>query len=212
MDGSSFRDRSIDALIEDLRRAAAPVEGLFLDVGGHLATAAALLAPITDRFGALTGRLGEDDLLFSITCLETAAQGVESVGRNSTSGLGDLDRMDTVVSGIRSRSERLSKTIAEVRLLSVNARIESAHVANTSVDFSVFTHGIGRLATLAEQGLSELSAELSALASLVTTARREQRSFEQAHRESLEAVGDRVGNSLASSETHRSEIVSPRVV
>ena len=106
---------------------------------------------------------------------------------------------------IRSRLARLCKTISEVRLLSINARIESALVADSTVDFTVFTHEIGRLSGLAEEGLGQLGGELAALASVVGEARGGQRAFEQTQRDSLAMVGDRIGRSLNTAEAHRHE-------
>lgn len=205
MDGSLFHDSLTGELVSELRRTAAPIENLFLTVGEHLGVAAASLGTMTGLFGTLAARLEGDDLSRSISCLEKVGQGVASIGHNSTGSLMELERMDTLLGTIRSRLARLSKTISEVQLLSINARIESALVADSTVNFSVFTHEIGRLSSLAEQGLADLGEELSGLYTLVSTAREGQRRFEQAHRQSLGAVEERIARGLASSEAHRQE-------
>lgn len=208
MDGSSFLDYGAPDLVAELRRSAAPVEGVFLEVGEHLSGAAALLGTISDSFGDLMARLDGGDLLNAIACLDVAARGVASIGHRSAGSLAKLERMESLVLTIRSRLGRLSKTIAEVRLLSINARVESAHVANRDVDFSVFTHEIGRLSDLAEAGLDNLGQELGALGALVSKVRDGQRRFEHAQRQSLATVNDRISHSLASSDAHRAEAIS----
>lgn len=205
MDGSSGYINVTSASLDDLKQAAAETEVLFLHVGEQLGYAATALGTMTEVFGALRERLEKPELLHAIACLEEAATGIDAIGRRNAGSLADLEQMDATTILIRSRLARLCKTISEVRLLSINARIESALVADSTVDFTVFTHEIGRLSGLAEAGLGQLGEELAALSSVVTEARGGRQSFEQTQRSSLGMVGDRIGRSLDTAEIHRHE-------
>ncbi len=205
MDGSSYRRSWTAPPLDELKPAAADTETLFLAVGEHLGHAATALGTMTEVFGALRERLETPELVHAIACLEQAATGIAAIGRRNAGSLAELEQMEATTILIRSRLARLCKTISEVRLLSINARIESALVADSTVDFTVFTHEIGRLSGLAEEGLGQLGQELAALGSVVGEARGGRQRFEQTQRDSLGMVGDRIGRSLATAETHRHE-------
>ncbi len=200
MDGSPLAAAAPPPPLDDAARA---VESLFLDVGEKLTAGAADLSTVTRRFESLTARLEEDDLRQAVACLEQVAGGVAAIGRASAAHLADLDGMVGRVAQLQARLVRLCKTIAEVRLLSVNARIEAAHVASGALDFTVFTTEIGRLSDLAEQSLHNLGGELDGLDQRIQTARDGQRRFQTAHRQSLNEIGGKIGNAAAAADGRR---------
>ena len=202
MDGSPFLSATVAAL-DPLADAARAVETLFLDVGEKLSAGATDLATVTRRFESLTARLDQEDLRQALACLEQVAGGVAAISRASAGHLADLDGMVEKVSRLQARLLRLCKTITEVRLLSVNARIESAHVASGALDFSVFTQEIGRLSDLAEQSLQNLDGELDSLGQRIVAARDGQRRFQAAHRQSLTEIGEKIAASVATADGRR---------
>ncbi len=188
-----------------LRRTASPIEPLFLEVGEQLNSAVNLLGGTSQTFMSLNDRLGGDDLRRSIEGLERAAAGIAALGEGNSGNLAELERMAALINEIGARLSRLAKTIGEVQLLSINARIEAAQIATSGLDFSVFTREIGRLAALAEDGLARLGDELAALGALIRDTRDGQRRFEQAHHESLADITERIDGSVSSAGSHRDE-------
>lgn len=179
-----------------LRKAFAPVEGLFQRAGEQLSHAVAALDGITVSFGNLSRRMAEDELASSTERMETVAAKVAQLASSVTTGLASLGELTTLTKGIEDRINRLNRTIGEVQVLGINAKIEAAHVTARNVDFSVFTREIGRLAELAGSGLAKLSDELSSLAHLVESARSGQEAFEKENQQSLTTIVHRLEANL----------------
>ncbi|MGE5506220.1 MAG: hypothetical protein ACM31L_17495 [Actinomycetota bacterium] len=189
--------------IAELRQAVSPIEGVFTELGETLGRVVQSLSAITGEFGALAQRLDDDRLTTSVGELQAAARRIGELA-HTQAATGELEHITSLAAGIAGNVGRLRKTIGEVKVLAVNAKVEAAHIRARDMDFSVFTREIGRLATVAEEGLDAMQRELDQLTALVRSAQAEQQEFQRTHRESLGTVGGRIDAGLASLVDHRS--------
>jgi chromosome segregation ATPase len=188
--------------ISELRQAIAPIEGVFTELGETLGRAVKSLSDITSDFGSLAQKLDDDRLAGSVNELQAAARRIGELA-HTQAGADELEHITTLAGGIAGNIGRLRKTIGEVKVLAVNAKVEAAHIRARDMDFSVFTREIGRLAAVAEEGLDGLQRELESLNALVRSALSEQQEFQRTHRESLGTVGGRINAGLATLVEHR---------
>lgn len=193
LSGIDVQIRSASAALE---RSLAPLEQVFLEAGGHLASAVDVLRGLTDGFGAMAQRMDEDDSTAAFASLENISRHLGQLGEGTQLSQGRLEAMQGEVSALELRILHLRKTIGEIRLLAINAKVEAAHISVGDVDFSVFTQDIGRLAGLADDGLGLLAGELTGLAASLNTARTGLVAFGRDYGRSLAAVSDRLGRGL----------------
>ncbi len=198
--GGDHRDEDLKAVLAEsratLQSAFAPIERIFQHAGEELSSAVQSLQRITKSCGDLSQRMAEEALAASTARLETAAAQVSDLAGNANSGQASLAALLGLTSGIEERILRLSRTVGEVQILGINAKIEAAHVTARDVDFTVFTREIGRLAELAGAGLTKLSEELETLGRLIDKARADQETFERENQQSLTAIGHRLEANL----------------
>jgi len=197
-------DESLRAALADLRRAASPIEAMSLGLGAHLARAIDALGRTAANFHDLSRRLDGGELACPVQTLGAAAARIAGLA-TSQDGIGDaeLAQMAELATAMPGCLARLSKVIAGVKALGVNARVEAAGVAAAGQDFSVFTHEIGRLANVAETGLRELGREVQQVAATLRAARTGRSAFGQTHGQSLAAVAARIAAGLESVTAHR---------
>ncbi|MBC7952536.1 MAG: hypothetical protein H7Z12_12050 [Rhodospirillaceae bacterium] len=185
--------RSASAL---LGRSLAPIEQVFLDAGTHLASAVDILRGLTDGFSAIAHRMSDDDSVVAFASLETISGQLGRLGEGTQASQTRLETMQAEVSALEVRIQRLRKVIGEIRLLAINAKVEAAHITARDVDFTVFTQEIGRLASMADEGLGLLAGELAGLVASLGSARDGLTTFGRDYGRSLGAVSDRLSSGL----------------
>lgn len=185
------------SVAERLERMLRTIEPAFLEAGGHLAASVEQLGTLTGSFGTMAARLEADDTAAAMAALRDVSARIGALGDTTRSSDERLQALQSLAAGMGARLAALRKTIGEVRVLAVNAKVEAAHVTALNVDFGVFTREIGRLASLAGESLGTLSDELAGLLASIGGARQDLAVFARDHRQSLASVGARLGNGLA---------------
>ena len=193
--GSGYKS-TLRLSCEKLGDAVAPIEDGFLKAGEQLGNAVESLHNITSSCRDLSSRMAENELAASTERLEHALLEVAHLANAVGAGHQSLAELTGLAGTIGDRINRLSRTIGEVEILGINAKVEAAHVTSRNVDFSVFTREIGRLAELAGDSLTKLSRELFALGRLINDARASQESFEKENQKSLAAIARRLEDNL----------------
>ncbi|MBI5163079.1 MAG: hypothetical protein HY985_04165 [Magnetospirillum sp.] len=202
---TSARDRQIHPLAVALERAFAPVEPVFAEAGRLLAEAVGELHGIADAFRAMAGRMDDQDCAEAIAQLQELSRHLAGLADCTEASRTRLDGMGGQTDRLASRLGRLQNTIAEVRVLAVNAKIEAAHVTVSGIDFTVFTREIGRLAVLAGEELGRLGTAMRALQDDLNSARAALEAFTRQHRTSLAAVAGRLDETLAAVSRRRQD-------
>lgn len=182
---------------ERLDRVLRGIEPVFLDAGGHLSASVDRLGGLTGGFGAMAARLEAEDTRAAIATLRGLSTRLGGLADSTRMSDERLQGLQVLAGELGKRLGGLRKTIGEVQVLAVNAKVEAAHVTALNVDFGVFTREIGRLATLAGEALGTLSDELAGLSASIGGARQDLATFTRDHRQSLTSVGSRLGSGLA---------------
>lgn len=195
--GLDVRLRSISSALE---RALAGIEPIFLQAGGHLSDSVEHMGRLTQGFGTMAGRLEDADTVAAMAVLRDLSARIAGLGSSTQASEARLEAMHGRAAALGSRIARLRKTIGEVKVLAINAKVEAAHVTARNVDFTVFTREIDRLASLAGEGLGQLETELAGLLDTMQGARGGLAAFARDHRQSLASVGARLGHGLAAME------------
>jgi hypothetical protein len=189
-------------LVQRLDATLQPIESGFLDCGQDLAGAAASMRGIARAFAGLSDLLHSENFGQAVDGLATVTGALASVAVGGTSQ-DALTRLDDLVQRVAAPLDRLRKTVGEVEILAVNARIEAAHVVAADTDFSVFTTEMTRLAQLAKATLDKLAAERDALTGLSESAGRLQVDFDRQQSEMLADIKERLGAGMRLVEDRR---------
>ncbi|MGE5478654.1 MAG: hypothetical protein ACM3Q1_18525 [Bacteroidales bacterium] len=191
----------------ELGAVAGDIESVFLEAGNRLGDAVGCWRAISETFTALAGQFERDDIRRCVDVLGAALQVAMALGK---SGGGDalarLAELGSELAAMRGRLERLGRTIAEVKLVALNAKVEAAHLDEGSTDFSVFTREIDRLAQDAAGELSMLDKELRALAAEAGEAHHAQVAFAESHGAELLTVTRRLDEGLRNLSHQRHQV------
>jgi hypothetical protein len=198
--GSGRPSRQADdlaELIEALRSARAPCEPLFTTLGRRLEETIQVVGEMGSRLEIVATTMESDSWRDAVQVLRDGGSRISALADVFAAERSGLAMIGDATARIVGSVERLKAIIAEVRALGVNAKIEAAQLSVSGLDFTVFTSSIGRLATLAEEGLSGLAGQLTGVETLVSNAAAEGATFERDHRQDLLEVGKRLDSALA---------------
>lgn len=202
--GASAR---IAELRRDLGTALGPIERIFLGAGAHLGEAVDALHSVTEAFDLLADTVDSDGLQAATGAMVRIPDALTAATVANSATSSALHRLDQLAGGLAPPLARLRKTIHEVQVLEVNARIEVGQVARGDIDFSVFTRDIGRLVALAVGELDRLAAELSTLVQATVAARASQDAVDCQQGTALAEVARRLRASAATMAQRRQDAV-----
>ncbi len=168
-----------------------PIETKFLHCGQNIAGAASAMRGIAGAFAGLSELLHSQDFSLAVGTLSDVVGALAAISGDG-GGQAALERLDDLVKRVGAPLNRLRKTVDEVEILAVNARIEAAHVVAANTDFSVFTTEMTRLAQLAKSTLDKLAAERDALTALSESAGKLQLDFDRRQSEVLADINGRL--------------------
>ncbi|HLO77703.1 MAG TPA: methyl-accepting chemotaxis protein [Magnetospirillum sp.] len=175
--------------VNDLTEIAASIEGVFVQAGERLGDAVGRWRIVSSSFSTLAEQYDSDEMRRCVDELRSALSVVGSLGaRDGRSTAGQLAELGCSLAAMRARLVRLRKTLGEVKLVALNAKVEAAHLDADRNEFSVFTGEIDRLVIDAESELTSLDGELQILASQTAAAHQAQAGFESGHGSELQAV------------------------
>lgn len=191
----------------ELDHLAGSIETVFLESGERLGDAVGCWRAISSSFGSLAAQYECDDMRRCVEGLSRALNTAASLGtRTNEQAQGLLGDLGSALSAMQNRLNRLNKTIAEVKLVALNAKVEVAHLDVARADFSVFTGEIDRLAIDAAGELSALAKELRHLDMEMSMASSTQAGFSTRHGAELQSVCQRLSEGLALLSSQRQRI------
>ena len=195
--------RQLRSLVDALRRARAPTEGVFLSLGDRLGEAVMAINTLSTSLERLCVQMDGPEIVQATDGLGTLGREVDALARSSAEKQEVLARLETMVAGGADRMVRLRKILGEVGVLAINARIQVAQIGGSGADFTIFTGEIGRLAGLAQAGMDQLAASLDRLGELILKARSGHETFERNHGRELREIGGRLDRCLKAMADHR---------
>jgi Ser-tRNA(Ala) deacylase AlaX len=188
-------DSPIARAIGSLAAPRQKIEAAFVNVGDRLTKSAALLDRITTTFAALPQELDRPELTEATARLLEVATRAERISNSFAREKEDLHRLLDVVAQASHPIGDLKRSIRIMEILSVNARVVAASVANLG-DSDVFTTEIAILSADAAKAIAEFSEIFGELVEGVQKAAAARTHFEDNHSDTLSELARRIPISL----------------
>ncbi len=195
----------IKALTPPLNALYAPMESAFLGIGDHLIQAQAATRHMGETARDLADFLANDGVA---ACLASLDGTIAQVARLRNAGVSSSDVLEALrcfSATIGKSLTALQRVMGEINVLAINAKVEVAQMDTSSTNFSVFTHEISRLGGRGSRTVDELLAHLAELRAAADQASQLQQKFQTDHRHSLDELGTRLGQALASLKSRRAK-------
>lgn len=179
-----------------LIEASKPGEEVFLALGQRLDQAIQVINRLTGGLTELSSTVDGDEVQAAAVGLRDAAERVVHLVAGLGEQDGTLGELAVMIGLGLAAIEKLHKTISELAILAINAKIEVAQLMAGNADFQVFTDEIAHLAALAAQDMAKLEQGYGQIGQLVERAQTGRSSFNQHHGQALGEVGQRLQQSL----------------
>lgn len=189
-------EATLAAIMGDLRQLYGPCEQDCLAIGKSLSEARATVRSLTATAGDLIGMFNADWLLSTISQLEQDLQSLNRLLSDRNEQNLGLQRIDQAAADIQRALTEQVKVISHVKMLSINARIEAALVADLGIDFSVFTREIGSLVARGSDTVQNILRILNELRALLARSIALQTEFHGQHRSQLDAISHRLSDAV----------------
>lgn len=199
--------KSVRQLAADLSAQREKIESAFVSVGGCLTQGAALLNTLIKLFDALPDALQGADVEEATAHLQAVASRAIALSGAFGQERADLERLFEVVSAANLPISDLNRTIKMMGIVSINARVTAASIAQDSDDFDVFTTDIATLSESATRTLKEFSQVYRQLVIEVDAAVGQRNRFEAAHAHTLSELAARLTATLDGLEKQRASAV-----
>lgn len=188
--------RLLDDALLPLKRASTLIEGTFVDIGGRLESAMAILERLGTTFTRLQHELESDDLRAATRDMGQVAERISALANTSDSAVEALRGIAGTAGAIDTRIEQMRKAIKAVDVLAVNAKIAAAHISSAGEEFQSFADEISRALKVAQLNLDNFSQELSGLVGSVRSALAEQSALRQRQAEAALSVPNALSHSV----------------
>jgi len=173
-----------------------PLESIFLETGRRLASLSGEVSHLTSDVEGALSVFSRDETRRALGELVDVARRIDATRARRGSVGETLRRMtedaDTVIHSLGS----LRAVMRQVKIVAINARIESSQLTRSTVDFSIFTRDIARLADGGERTVAEVSSEVERLRAAAIEARELQRGFEAEALPRLDALAEQLATSV----------------
>lgn len=198
---------AVNQLAADLAGHREKIETAFVSVGGCLTEGAALLNKLIKLFDALPGALRGAEVEEATGHLEAVASRAAALSDAFGQERAGLERLFEVVRAANLPISDLHRTIKMMGIVSINARVTAASIAEDTDDFDVFTTDIATLSESATRTLKEFSQVYRQLVIEVDAAVSQRNRFEGAHAHTLSDLAGRLAATLRALESQRASAV-----
>lgn len=198
---------AINQLAADLAGHREQIETAFVSVGGCLSEGASLLNKLIKLFDALPDALKGAEVEQATGHLQAVASRAATLSDAFGQERIDLERLFEVVRSAHLPISDLHRTIKMMGIVSINARVTAASIAQDSDDFDVFTTDIATLSESATRTLKEFSQVYRQLVVEVDAAVSQRNRFEGAHAHTLSDLATRLAATLRALESQRASAV-----
>ena len=195
-DSILFDTPTLRQITHDLITASKPGEDVFLALGRNLSEAVKIIGHLSKGIDRLIGTSEGERIVHTADQLRSAATRVIDITTAlSEEGQALLLLSDTLEKGSKTIAQ-LRRTISEVAILGINAKIHVAQIVGSIADFTVFTSEIARLAGIAGEGLEEMERNHLGITQLIRQAKSGQEKFSKTQGVALSEVGRRIQHSM----------------
>ncbi|MFN3274303.1 MAG: hypothetical protein ACK41U_06485 [Paracoccus sp. (in: a-proteobacteria)] len=194
-------------LADDLSGQRNRIETAFVSVGGRLTEGATLLNRLIALFDALAGALQGAEVDEATTHLEAVAHRASLLSERFGQERDDLRRLSEAVSAASLPISDLQRAVKMMSIVSINARVTAAGIAQDSDDFGVFTTDVAAISESATRTLKEFVQDYRQLVTEVAAAVSQRSRFEMAHAHTLSDLAARLTATLRALERQRIQAV-----
>jgi primosomal protein N'' len=187
----------ITTVVGAIRTACALTESTFLQIGETLETSIDILATLTKRFEVVLAELKGENLSQALKALTRTAAQVAHPGRIQSGRAASFELLLAQSEAIARRIAQMARSLGDVDVLAINAKIAAANIRVPGVDFSAFADEIGRTLNIARVSLANFSAELRILREHLATAHSGQVAFERHQKEAARSIAERLMATVA---------------
>ena len=172
------------------------LEPVFLSTGERLRELHGQVSRLSNAAETASALLSSSEMAGMLAGLADAAGHIDGMRRQRGGQGGALGQMIAGTDAMLASLTALSRIMAQIQVLAVNAKIEASQLINTGTDFTVFTREIARLARSGEETIAAVRQELAGLKAAAVLARDLQRTFEEKELPELDTVADRLAAAI----------------
>lgn len=173
-----------------------PLETVFLETGRLLASLSGEVSELTREVEGALAVFSREETRRALADLVDVSRRIEAMrARGGTAGE-VLSRMTEDADRVIASLNVLRGVMRQVKVVAINARIESAQLTRSTVDFSIFTRDIARLAAGGERTVDEVAREVGRLRTAAAAAGDLQRGFEAESLPRLDALARELQTSV----------------
>jgi len=188
--------RRLRALIGGPSARFLPLESTFLETGRRLASLSGEVSRLTSEVEGALSVFSRDETRRTLSELVEVAGRIDAMRARGGSVGETLRRMTEDADAVIGSLGALRGIMRQVKVVAINARIESSQLTRSTVDFSIFTRDIARLADGGDRTVEEVALEVSRLRTAAVEARDLQRGFEAEALPRLDALAEQLAVSV----------------
>jgi len=203
-------DQSADHLViaSDIESSRRTIERSFLDMGQRLMDCHKMLREIAAAYEGMPAELQSEDLTAAVSLLDTLRSEARRIANLQDAEGAQVDGLMTMATGLLAPIERLSQEIRNLGLITTNARIVAAGMAEHRGDFDAFALEMMELGKSASAIVVEFSKSHKKLVDALSPASAANRAFRQQHRNTLAAISAQLDEQIALIEEHKRHAIA----
>lgn len=183
------------------------IEAAFVAMGGRLTEGATLLNRLIALFDALPGALQGAEVDEATAHLEAVARHASLLSERFGQERIDLQKLSEAVKAAGLPISDLHRAVRIMSIVSINARVTAAGIAQDSDDFDVFTTDVAAISASATSTLKEFMQDYRQLVAEVAVAVSQRSRFEMAHAHTLTDLAARLTLTLQALQQQRAAAV-----
>lgn len=189
--------RTLSGVVHDVATVRHPSEHVFFTLGSGLREAQGTARDLAIMAEALNQRLSEPEFRAALDGLDGVIDAVRHLCEHKDGRGQTLREMSMAASSMQDALAVLTRTLAAIRALGINARIEAVKMVGATGDFTVFTHQIMRLAADGEEQVEQAMAALRSLHGAIAGAQKRQVALVANQMHQLGVVSEHLVGSVA---------------
>lgn len=189
--------RTLSAIVHDVAAVRQPSEHVFFTLGNGLREAQGTARDLAIMAEALNQRLSDPEFRATLNGLDGVIDAVRHLCEHKDGRGQTLREMSLAASAMQDALAVLTRTLAAIRALGINARIEAVKMVGATGDFTVFTHQIMRLAADGEEQVEQAMGAVRSLHGAIAGAQKRQAALVANQMHQLGVVSEHLVGSVA---------------
>jgi methyl-accepting chemotaxis protein len=202
----------LSAMAQELALSRQTIEQSFLDLGKRLLDSSRLLRDITAAQEGMPAELQSEDFANAVALLHRLREEARRIASHQDDAGARVVRMMAMARALDGPIDSLNKSVRNLGLIAINARIIAAGMSAGGGDFDSFALEMVELGRNAARIVGEFSRLHRKLIEALTPAVAASDQFRIKHRDTLSAISDRLVEQLAAIEEHKRNALADAAV